>query len=368
MSDVPAAALALGAFVAASRGGRRGAILAGLCASVAVLTRPNLALLVPLVAVLLENRDSPGLARRETGTVPVSGGPVPVREFPPDSEARPLWPWKPGLSPFLWFVAAMVPAAVVMLSLNAARYGAPLASGYGDTGALFSWTHVAPNLARYPRWLIETHSPILLLAAAGPVILWRRGRVREALAGTLAIAAVSATYICYTVFDDWWYLRFLLPILPLLLIFVVVTAWAMGSRSAWVVPLATLLLAGWYLDVAHARHALDLQALESRFRAAGAYAARELPANAVVFAVQQSGSVRYHGGRASLAWDSVPAEALDASIEALRGRVDGVFVALEEEEEIGFRARFAGQRFGALEWGPMAELRGRVRVRFYRIP
>jgi hypothetical protein len=132
--------------------------------------------------------------------------------------------------------------------------------------------------------------------------------------------------------------------------------------------MGTLLLAGWYLDVAHSRHALALQALESRFRAAGAYASRELPANAVVLAVQQSGSVRYHGGRATLAWDGIPANALDAVVGALRARGADVVLALEDGEERAFRDRFAGQRFGALDWPPTAELRGLVRVRFYRIP
>ena len=343
MSDVPAVALTLGALVGASRGGRRGAIVSGLCVSLAVLTRPNLAVLVPLLALLLTNGD------RSLSTL------------------REKW----NLSPFLWFAVAMAPGAAVMLVLNAARYGAPLASGYGDTGALFSWAHVAPNLARYPRWLLETHSPALVLAIAAPVILWTRGRVREALAGTLAIVAVVATYVFYTVFDDWWYIRFLLPVLPVILIFAVITAWRIaasfsGARLA--VPMGALLLAGWYLDVAHSRHALRLQALESRFRAAGDYAARDLPANAIVFAVQLSGSVRYHGERRAIAWDGIPGDALDETVAWLRARGERPFIALEDEEEPLFRQRFVGERVGALEKRPTAELRGLVRVRFYEVP
>src|SRR6187431_955876 len=67
-----------------------------------------------------------------------------------------------------------------MLAINAARYGSPLASGYGSTDVLFAWAHVAPNLARYPRWLLETHTPFVLLAAAGP---WRRGGDRHGIRG-----------------------------------------------------------------------------------------------------------------------------------------------------------------------------------------
>ena len=67
MSDVPAAALWLAALVlvsprghataGAGRGDRRGEIAAGVCASLAVLMRPNVALIVlPLLALLPDRR------------------------------------------------------------------------------------------------------------------------------------------------------------------------------------------------------------------------------------------------------------------------------------------------------------------------
>lgn len=59
-----------------------------------------------------------------------------------------------------------------MIGLNVARYGGPLASGYGDTGTIFAAAHLAPNAARYSRWLLETHTPLLLLALpANAVVL-----------------------------------------------------------------------------------------------------------------------------------------------------------------------------------------------------
>jgi oligosaccharyl transferase STT3 subunit len=331
MSDVPAAALWLAALTA-------GPIAGGLCASLAVLMRPNFALVVlPLVFLL---RDRRSLVR---------------------------------------FALAGVPAAAIMIGLNVARYGAPFASGYGDTGALFALAHVGPNAARYSRWLLETHTPFLLLALAAPwTIGERRGSRRLALVSLAACALIAATYLAYTVFDDWWYTRFLLPAIPILLVLSVAFALHMaewlppsGGRSsgglfrAAVAAGLGLVLCPWYLHVARARHVLDLQGLESRFAIAGRYAGRALPPKALVLAVQQSGSVRFHGGRDTIAWDQIPPDALDRTIARIQSAGRAPFIVLEDAEEPAFRRRFPSQRFGRLEWPPQVEIHAPVRVHFY---
>ena len=342
MSDIPAAALLMGALVFGLRGGDANAFGAGLVASVGVLTRPNLLVVIAPLVLLLKNGDSPRFPR-----------------------AR-----KRGLSPLLCFGAGLVPAGMVMLALNAARYGGPLASGYGDSGVLFAWAHVAPNLARYPRWVIETQSPLILLALAGPALLWARGQRPVAIAATLSVGALFATYFAYTVFDDWWYIRFLLPALPILVVFMTMTLFTTATRlspahgrAAAIIVCA--LLASWYMDVAHRRHAMDLRMLEARFRVTGEYAGRALPANVIVLAVQQSGSVRFYGRKPTLAWDGIEPSALDRVIASLHGQGLAPVIVLEDAEEQPFRDRFASQRAGQLDWPPATEIHARVRVRIY---
>ena len=342
MSDIPAAALWLAAFVFCLPGTRTFTVLAGLTAALAVLVRPNLVVLAILLPALLRNGDSRHFGNGDS------------RHF-----RRGKW----RLSPFLWFAAGGAPVAIAMLAINAARYGSPLASGYGSTDALFAWTHVAPNLARYPRWLLETHSPIVLLALAGPWLLWRRGRGVEALVAITAILLTVATYLAYTVFDDWWYLRFLLPALPLVLIFVAATLRAIAGRTIAMAICA--LLAGWYLDVAHDRQAFALAGLESRFRITAAHAARAFPEKTVVFTVQQSGALRYYAGIPTLLWDSIDPGALDVALAGLRARGYTPLLALEDAEAGPFRARFAAQMAGQLDWPPMVEVHAPVRVRVY---
>jgi hypothetical protein len=179
-----------------------------------------------------------------------------------------------------------------------------------------------------------------------------------------AIALTVATYLAYTVFDDWWYIRFLLPVLPLLMVLSVAVA---GGRSFRGVIAAGLCVAlgGWHLHVARTRHVFDLQNLESRFVVTGRYVARALPANAVFLAVQESGSLRYHGGRITIAWDAIAPGALDRTIAWLAANGFQPLIALEDAEEPRFRARFASDRFGALDWPPMVEVHAAVRVRIY---
>ena len=346
MTDVPAAALWMAALTATARGDRRGVIVGGICASLAVLMRPNFALLV-LPPAFLAFR----LKAETTGTDRVVS----------------------ALRRNVLFLLAMVPGFLVLLSLNAARYGAPLASGYGDTGPLFSVAHLAPNAARYARWLLETHTPFLLLALAAPWAIARDdGTRRLALVSLAGVALLVATYLAYTVFDDWWYTRFLLPALPILLALSVAVALAVasrlwGSRAGRVGVAAGLCLAlgPWYVHQARARHALGLQSLESRFAIAGRYAARALPANAVVLSMQQSGSLRFHGGRDTIAWDAIRPDALDRTIATIRSAGRVPFIVLEDAEEPAFRRRFAAERFGRLEWPPQAEIHAPVRVRVY---
>ena len=342
MSDVPATTLWLATLVACLRRTPAGDAIAGACAALAVLTRPNLALIiVPLVMLMLSH----------AGTS-----------------------WKQRAARIVRFGAAAAPLLLLLAWINQRRYGFALASGYGDTRLLFDVTHLWPNLLRYPRWLIATETPFILLAIAAPWWAWRRTRdtVNATLAILLSAGLLLATYLAYVVFDDWWYIRFLLPAIPALLVLsVAVTAdglrLAMPRWRRLALAGSCGALAGWYLHVAQTHDVFALQSLESRFVVAGQYAARALPSRAVVLSVQQSGSVRYHGHRSTLAWDAVQPTALDATIAWLTSEGRPAYVAVEENEESRFRQRFVGQRYGALDWPPKAEIHTAVRVRIYDV-
>jgi hypothetical protein len=378
MSDVPAAALWLAALTATARDDQRGQILGGVCASLAVLMRPNLALIVIPLAFLSFR------LKAETTETNFS---VRLR-----AETTELGFVVSAFRRNVLFLLAMAPGLAVLAWLNAARYGSPMASGYGSADALFSVAHVGSNLARYPRWLFETETPFIAAAALAP---WWAGRnparLRLVLVSLAAIVLTLGTYLAYTVFDDWWYIRFLLPALPPAIVLSVAVllravswlppsafarsasadrrslggGWSGGRTRPAAAVILCVALCGWRLHVARTHHVFDLQALESRFGVTGRYVSKSLPETAVVLAVQHTGSVRYYGGRSTIAWDAVAPGSLDATIAWLRGHGHPAFIVLEDAEEPRFRARFVGERFGGLDWPPQAEINGPVRVRVY---
>jgi hypothetical protein len=257
-----------------------------------------------------------------------------------------------------------------MLALNAARYGGPLESGYGEAGGLFAWTHVAANLARYPRWLIETQTPIVLLAVAAPWIVRRDpARLRLVLVSLACAVLLVATYLAYLVFDDWWYVRFLVPALPVVLACAVlvlsrVTDALPHSIAPAALRIVIVLLVGRSLDVAEARRVFDLQGLEARFRLAGDVA-RTWPSKTVVLAAQQSGSVRFHGDRPTLAWDAIPTDALDPLLAWLTQRGHAPVFMLEDGETQPFRSRFPSSEAARLDWPPQVEVHTPTQIRLY---
>jgi hypothetical protein len=338
MSDVPATAWWLLAIWLVLSGDQLPRVFfAGVATAAAVLTRPVLAPVggVLLVAILLRPRQ-PHEARR----------------------------WRDAL----WFCAGGAPGALALAAIQQALYGSPFRSGYGSASDLFSLASVAPNLARYAQWTLSTETPIVLLSLGA---LWLPGR-RWAASTLLAISAcVSASYLPYVVFDDWSYLRFLLPAVAVLLVCGASAAAAFAARLPRRWPLVTVALlavalGAWRVRTAHTRYVFALHASEAKFRVAGEYITRTLPRSAVVLTVWHGGSVRYYGQRLTVAWDGFPPEDLDRTIAFLAARGRAPYLLLETSEEARFRERFRSTSvLSALDWPPVAIV-GRE-VRLYRL-
>jgi hypothetical protein len=340
MNDVPTAALWLLALVVASRAaersGWRAPLLAGAAAGAALVVRPNL---VPLAAVT---------ALWSAAARPAS--------------------WRDRVMSLAAFGIAATPFVLLVLAVQNAMYGSPLKSGYGDLGLLFGLDHVWPNLRRYTAWLLETETPLVLLGLAAPWIAATE-RSRRSAAWLLAFAAATlACYLPYLVFDAWWYLRFVLPAVTVILMLTAVVAVRLMDRipGAWRAPafaLACGALAVWSIAASARRQVFDLQSIESRYRHAGEYVAAHLPAEAAVVTVHESGSVRFYSGRPTLVWAEVDPASLDRALDYLRSRGHRPYLLFETWEEPAFRKRFSGKSaIGKLEWPPIAEIDREVRI------
>lgn len=278
MSDVPSAALWTGAAVAALGGTRRGALGTGLWSAAAMLVRPNLPI-IPVVLFVHLAVSSRGRERR-------------VR--------------------LALFTAPVAFAVLAIAALYTAWHGTPWNSGFGSAEEIFSVRNIAPNLARYPVWLWQSQSPFVLLALVPLLPQFRSDAYQPAVRLCAALfLGTLISYVGYRKFEDWWYVRFLLPAFPALLVLMSTGLLALARRlpRPWgrvaVTAVAFMLLASTTrFNQAHGMFG-PLRDAERRYATVGTYVHDALPTNAVVFSMQESGSVRYYGGRMTIRWDLI---------------------------------------------------------------
>jgi hypothetical protein len=270
--------------------------------------------------------------------------------------------------------AAIGPAIVAWLFNY--WYGSPFLSGYGSSDLLFSWSFVPANLARYPRWFIESQTPAILVGLAAPLLLRRAGQAggrlpRVALAWLmLALAGlVWACYLSYLVFEDWWYLRFLLPSYPLLIVLasaalLIVLQRTPAPRSFAAALLALLVAHGIYFCLK--KDVFKLAVGEARYQRVGEFAGRTLPDRSLLFSMQHSGSLRYYSHLPTLRYDLLDPERLDEAVAHFQARGYHVYFVLDDWEKREFRGRFARQSaLGVLDWRPWAVAPGSMPVEIY---
>jgi Dolichyl-phosphate-mannose-protein mannosyltransferase len=345
MSDVPAAcwwALTLALLLFASPAA---AFTAGLSAGAAILTRANLAPLLGVIGAFLVWNATSRLAVRRA----------------------------------MLFAAGAVPGCATAAVLNAIWYGSAFKSGYGSFDYLYQAANLWPNVTRYPRWLLESQTPIVVLAIVAPFLLPRTavssetaGQPRKTAVMWLAfISAVLACYVFYAPFDAWWYLRFLLPAFGPLAVLTAVGIVSISTRVAGRARLlavaAVVAVLGWH----GVRYAIDhstfmMKRGEQKYAAVGNYIATRMPERAVFLSIQHSGSARYYSGRLTIRFDWIDPKWLDRALDDLRSRGYHPYFLLEEFEEPQFRERFAADSpLGALNWPPIARLPRTPDVKIY---
>ena len=352
MSDIPAMAWWTVALVLLPRASRRSAVLAGVAVGAAILTRPNLTPLALVPAAWLAS------------------------ELVATRLSKPL-----AVQRLLLFAAASLPACLAVGYLNDYWYGSPLASGYGLLGGtIYRWDYFWPNLAQYTQRILASQSPIVLLAAAGPVLLWKN-RMRAAATDCPPSVLVTYTafaigvYLCYAFYvplDTWWTLRFLFPAFPVAFVLLSVALLNLSVRlPRRTGRLAVVLLVAWIASygIAYGRRngSFDSTA-EWRYAAAGNYIAQKLPERTVVFAVLHAGSVRHYSGRLTIRYDFIAPERFETAVEHFQKQGFPAFLLLDGSEKTDFVARFSGAtRLGPIDsQRPVATFDGAAIYDLYR--
>lgn len=370
MSDVPAAALWLLAVALAGRT-LAGDVASGVAVAGAILVRPNLAPLAGVIGlyILLEGAGAPA-----TPSV-TDGGATGTH-------------WRRRARRAMAFAAGVVPGVIGVLWVNRILYGSPFSSGYGSLDVLFTWRHVVENLSRYPLWAVTTVSPLVVAACAAPWVVRDRHYAWMLL---VFCAGVIALYLPYVAFDNWTYLRFLLPAVPLACVMTVAvvegavlrvtarrattgvqadgvtvspgTAETSVGRGLAAAAIVAVAWTGFHLWRADALDVVGVTRQERRFIVTGRFAGDALSSDAVVLTIWQSGSVRYYGNRLTVVWDALAPEELDPAIDALAAQGRDAVLVLDSFERDLFRSRFGGRsRFADLDWPPMARIGQSVTV------
>ena len=268
------------------------------------------------------------------------------------------------------------PFALFLAWYNHRQFGGVLETGYGGILAVFGPQHVLSSLRNYAL-TFPVVFPLALAAVPAIVALpWRRrGRAwSAALVGALSLPVFYAFYDMTG--EVWWYLRFVLPVFPLLGAialaglqrFMIRRGLARGrARVGWAAAavLAVSLAASivWIREKRVLRAAVDLRP----YADSAAWATQHLPEGSVVLCMQASSSLFFSTAFAVLRWDRLPEAEAAAVIRGFEQSRRPFFALLQEHERaVALEQRFRGdwrlirrfRHFGLWEFAPTPPPRG----------
>lgn len=265
-----------------------------------------------------------------------------------------------GAAPRRWilFLAGGIPGAVFFFAVTHAAFGTWFATGYGDSARLDSqW--ILPTLWHYGRWLPIVFTPVVAAFVGLPIVA-RQNRRAVAVLGSWVVV-FAAFYAAYSFTHlTWWYLRFLLPAAPALVIgsLVVLTCGIrphLSRRAATATVVAALIaVAVFAAHWSRQLGALNSGRDEAVYPRAAAWLNQNLPPNAVLVAMQMSGALAYSTDFAEIRWDWIHPDEFRRYADALAtaGRpVYAVLFPFEIQEQQVFT-----QHLSAGAWTKVADV------------
>jgi hypothetical protein len=268
------------------------------------------------------------------------------------------------------FSLAALPGCLTIAAINVYLYGSAVGSGYAPLHELYQWKHVPLNLDRYPRWLLQIHTPLVYVGLAAPFLAREKARawLLLAFAGVVFLSYIPYGYFGY---DDWGYLRFLLPGYPAVIVLGLVAGRellrrALPGRAAVVAAAAVLVVVAWQARLVHRHGLLRFWQVEQRYVTVGRYIATAMPRDAVYISALHAGSIRYYAGQPTINFNTLHPHALDDAVDALVAMGRRPYIVIEEGEEPLFKWRFDTYTdLGKLDWPPSIHSREGPLVRIY---
>jgi len=221
-----------------------------------------------------------------------------------------------GLSPKRIFTcgAGGIPGAVFFALHSSAAYGNIGTTGYGDAWALFESTYGKITLLHYMHWIPIVFSPIAALAVGLIFLIKKSTRLSLVL---LSWILVYLGFYCFysCTHETWWYLRFILPAGPalivggLIVLRTVLTLVGFKQYPSTYQRLAYITVAA-VIAVSSSLWTKKLNALtagrgESVYPKTAQWLRDNVPTNAVILAMQESGALFYYTQFTIIRWDEL---------------------------------------------------------------
>jgi len=260
-----------------------------------------------------------------------------------------------------WVIVGGLPGAGFLSVYNYAAYGKIVTTGYGDMTDAFGREWVLPTLKHYAIWLPRLFTPVVVLAFG---LLGSRAEKRTIAVLTTWILAIFAFYSFYTFTHEvWWYLRFILPAAPALLIAAVLVLQRVTERFNLQLfqagaPLSHHVVAGFILLIATVPNVLEMRSLHSLVGKKGDssywlladWLNRNAPPNSVVAAMQNSGSLLAYSSFTVVRWDALNKENFSTICAQLAANRQPLYAVLFPFEEASAFANMPG------DWKPIIKI------------
>ena len=268
-----------------------------------------------------------------------------------------------GFSPrrWAWVICGGMPGAVLLGVYNYAAYGKILTTGYGDMSDAFSREWVLPTLKHYVYWLPRLFTPLIPLALG---LFWSRADKKIISVLAVWILSIFALYSFYTFTrETWWYLRFLLPAAPAMIIAATLVLnrladhfglrlFEASAPRGHRVMTVFLLVITVVPNIVGLRqlHALAGKQNDRPYWLVADWLNHNAPANSVIAAMQNSGSLIAYTPFTVLRWDYVTEDNFPTIRDVLLANHQPLYIALYPFEEAEVFARMRGN------WKPVAHI------------
>ena len=227
-----------------------------------------------------------------------------------------------------------LPAATFFCYYNWQVYGAPFTTGYGDISSSLDRKYLGYNLAHFSHWIPILLSPLSVLALIAPYLPAVRQRGYAVL--FVWFVVLTGFYLLYYFSGQaWWYLRFILPAFPAIIIgmLAVVDAAATAARLRSVtaaVAFGALVTAGlvWQMHQTKLLGLRFTRKIESSFPDSALWARQNIPADSVIFCMQVSGAFFYYTDFLLVRWDVMEPEQYHPLLEVTTRLERTVYAAL----------------------------------------